>query len=164
LKIFKKKFLKKNFLIFFGKGHPLWGPFEGHPLWGPFGDKIFFYQFMTIHTPIESPGRIDKNYAVFKLINGVILPKKAKNRVKMLKNRLFEVEKKSEKNVKTQMRPTFFRDLHLISQFKYEKKNMDFFHRVQWTHLTMVRCVHRLVPKTTPKELLSLIQIKKISP
>jgi len=40
----------------------------------------------------------------------------------MLKNRLFEVEKKSEKKVKTQMRPTFFRDLHLISLFKCEKK------------------------------------------
>jgi hypothetical protein len=39
----------------------------------------------------------------------------------MLKNRLFELEKKSEKKVKTQMRPTFFRDLHLISLFKYEK-------------------------------------------
>ena len=39
----------------------------------------------------------------------------------------FAVEKKSEKKVKTQMRPTFFRDLHLISLFKYEKKNMDFF-------------------------------------
>jgi hypothetical protein len=25
------------------------------------------------------------------------------------------------------MRPTFFRDLYLISLFKYEKKNMDFF-------------------------------------
>jgi hypothetical protein len=25
------------------------------------------------------------------------------------------------------MRPTFFRDLHLISLIKYEKKNMDFF-------------------------------------
>ena len=45
----------------------------------------------------------------------------------MLKNRLFELVKKSEKKVKTQMRPTFFRDLHLISLFKYEKKNMDFF-------------------------------------
>jgi hypothetical protein len=45
----------------------------------------------------------------------------------MLKNRLFEVEKKSEKKVKTQMRPIFFRDLHLISLPKYEKKNMDFF-------------------------------------
>ena len=68
----------------------------------------------------------------------------------MLKNPLFEVEKKSEKKVKTQMRPTFFRDLHLISLFKYEKKIWIFFHRVQSTHLTMV-------PKTTPKELLSYI-------
>jgi hypothetical protein len=59
---------------------------------------------MTIHTPIESPGRVYKNNAVFKIIYGVIRPKKAKNRVKMLKNRLFEVEKK----VKTQMRPIFF--------------------------------------------------------
>jgi hypothetical protein len=42
----------------------------------------------------------------------------------MLKNRLFEVEKKS---VKTQMRPTFFGDLHLISLFKYEKKIWIFF-------------------------------------
>ena len=73
-------------------------------------EKIFFYQYMTIHTPIESPGRVDKNYAVFKIIYGVIRPTKAKNRVKMLKNRLFEVEKKSEKKVKTQMRSTFFRD------------------------------------------------------
>jgi hypothetical protein len=40
----------------------------------------------------------------------------------MLKNRHFEVEKNSEKKVKNQMRPTFFRDLHLISLFKYEKK------------------------------------------
>jgi hypothetical protein len=51
---------------------------------------------MTIHTPIESPGRVFKNYAVFKITYGVIRPKKAKNRVKMLKNRLFEVEKKSK--------------------------------------------------------------------
>jgi hypothetical protein len=64
----------------------------------PYGEKkrkIFFYQYMAIHTPIESPGRVDKNYAVFKIIYGVIRPIKAKNRVKMLKNRLFEVEKKS---------------------------------------------------------------------
>ena len=45
----------------------------------------------------------------------------------MLKNRLFEVEKKSGKKVKTQMRPTFFRGLHLISLFKYEKKKYGFF-------------------------------------
>jgi hypothetical protein len=45
----------------------------------------------------------------------------------MLKNRLFEVEKKSEKKVKTQMRPTFFRNLHLISLLKYEKKKYGFF-------------------------------------
>jgi hypothetical protein len=71
---------------------------------------------MTIHTPIESPGRVYKNYVVFKIIYGVIRPKKAKNRVKMLKNRLFEVEKKSEKKVKTQMRPTFFRVLYFNSE------------------------------------------------
>ena len=34
------------------------------------------------------------------------------------------------------------------------KKNMDFFDRVQWTHLTMV-------PKVTPKGLLSYVQKKK---
>ena len=56
----------------------------------------------------------------------------------MLKNRLFEVEKKSEKKVKTQMRPTFFRDLQLISLFKYEKKIWIFFDRVQWTYLNIV--------------------------
>ena len=39
----------------------------------------------------------------------------------------FAVEKKSEKKVKTQMRPTFLIYLHLISLFKYEKKNIDFF-------------------------------------
>ena len=55
---------------------------------------------MTIHTPIESPGRVYKNYAVFKIIYGVIRPKKAKNRVKMLKNRLFEVEKNLKKKSK----------------------------------------------------------------
>ena len=48
----------------------------------------------------ESPGRVGKNHAACKIIYGVFPPKKAKNRVKMLKNRLFEVEKK----VKTQMR------------------------------------------------------------
>jgi hypothetical protein len=48
------------------------------------------------------------------------------------------------------MRSTFFRDLHLISQFKYEKKILIFFDRVQWTHLTMV-------PKTTLKGLLRVI-------
>ena len=68
----------------------------------------------------------------------------------MLKNRLFELEKKSEKKVKTQMRPTFFRDLHLISLFKYEKNIWIFIDRVQWTHLTMV-------PKVTSKELLSYV-------
>ena len=64
-----------KFLIFFGKGPPLWWKKE---------KKIFFFQYMTIHTPIESPGRVDKNYAVFKIIYGVIRPKRAKNRVKML--------------------------------------------------------------------------------
>jgi hypothetical protein len=55
------------------------------------------------------------------------------------------------------MRPTFFRDLHLISLLKYEKKIWIFFHRVQSTHLTMV-------PKMTPTELLSYIQIKNFFP
>ena len=36
---------------------------------------------MTIHTPIESPGRVDKNYAVFKIIYGVIRPKKYSSKV-----------------------------------------------------------------------------------
>jgi hypothetical protein len=81
---------------------------------------------------------------IFLVLSG---PKNAKNRVKMPNGRLFEIEKKSEKTLKTQMRPIFFRDLHLISLFKYEKiKNMDFFDRVQLTHLTMV-------PKATPKGL-----------
>jgi hypothetical protein len=51
------------------------------------------------------------------------------------------------------MRPTFLRDLQLISLLKYEKKIWIFFDRVQWTHLTMV-------PKTTPKGLLSYVYQK----
>ena len=51
------------------------------------------------------------------------------------------------------MRPTFLRDLNLISLFKYEKKIWIFIDRVQWTHLTMV-------PKVTIKELLSYVYQK----
>jgi hypothetical protein len=36
--------------------------------------KIFSYQYMTMHTPIESPYRDDKSHAVFKIIYGVIRP------------------------------------------------------------------------------------------
>jgi hypothetical protein len=115
--------------------------------------EIFSYQYMKMHTPIESPGRDDKNHAVFKIIYGAIRPKKAKNRVKMLKNRLFEVERKSKKKVKTQMRPNFFRDYILSHYLNMKIKIWIFFHRAQWTHQTMV-------PKTTLKELLSYIQIK----
>jgi hypothetical protein len=60
--------------------------------------KIFSYQYMTIHTLFESPGRVNKNYAVLKIIYDVIRPKKAKNRVKMLKNPLFEVERNLKKS------------------------------------------------------------------
>jgi hypothetical protein len=42
------------------------------------------------------------------------------------------------------MSTNIFKVLHLASLFKYEKKNLDFFDRVKWTHLTMV-------PKTTLK-------------
>jgi hypothetical protein len=31
-------------------------------------EKFFSHQYMTIHTPIESPCRVDKKYAVFKII------------------------------------------------------------------------------------------------
>jgi hypothetical protein len=32
-------------------------------------EKNFFsHQYMTIHTPIESPCRVDKKYAVFKIL------------------------------------------------------------------------------------------------
>jgi len=31
-------------------------------------EKNFSHQYMTIHTPIESPCRVDKKYAVFKII------------------------------------------------------------------------------------------------
>jgi hypothetical protein len=30
--------------------------------------------YMTIHTPIESPGRVDKKYAVFKIKYGILRP------------------------------------------------------------------------------------------
>jgi hypothetical protein len=45
----------------------------------------------------------------------------------MPKSRLFEIEKISEKKVKTQMRPNFLSVVHLISSFKCSKENMDFF-------------------------------------
>jgi hypothetical protein len=66
----------------------------------------------------------------------------------MLKKRLFEVEKKSEKKVKTAT--NFFQRSNLISVLKYEKKILDFFDRVQWTYLN-------IVPKATPKEFLSYV-------
>jgi hypothetical protein len=47
---------KKNFEFFFGKGiMQKW-------------TKFFSDQGITIHTPIESPGRVDKKYFVFKNI------------------------------------------------------------------------------------------------
>ena len=70
---------------------------------------------MTIHTPIESPCRDDKRNAVFKNYLQHYPTKKCRKPVKMPKNRLFEIKKKSEKKVKTQMCTKFFRDLHLIS-------------------------------------------------
>jgi hypothetical protein len=36
--------------------------------------KNVSYQYMTMHTPIESPYRDDKSHAVFKIIYGVIRP------------------------------------------------------------------------------------------
>ena len=54
------------------------------------------------------------------------------------------------------MHTNFFRDLHLISSFKGSKKT-GIIDRLQWTHLTMV-------PKVTPKGLLSYVQKKKYFP
>jgi hypothetical protein len=53
------------------------------------------------------------------------------------------------------MRPTFFRDLHLISLFKYEKKMRIFF-----SPGTMDTSDHGT--KNEPKGTFELIQIKKI--
>jgi hypothetical protein len=38
---------------------------------------------MTFHTPIESPGRVDKKYVVFKNVYCDLWPKKPKNSVKI---------------------------------------------------------------------------------
>jgi hypothetical protein len=67
---------------------------------------------MTIHTPIESPGRVDKNYAVFKIIYGVIRPIKAKNRVKMLKIDFFKIEKNLKKKSKLKC-DQFFSEIYI---------------------------------------------------
>jgi hypothetical protein len=53
--------------------------------------------------------------------------------------------------VKTQMHTKFLIDLNV------QRKLWIFFDRVQWTHLT-------IVPKVTPKGLLSYVQKKKFSP
>jgi hypothetical protein len=39
--------------------------------------KKFSHPSMTIHTPIESPCRDDKRYAVLKIIYSIIRPKNA---------------------------------------------------------------------------------------
>ena len=44
--------------------------------------KFFLDQGITIHTPIESPGRVDKKYVVIKNIYAISGPKKTKNSVK----------------------------------------------------------------------------------
>jgi hypothetical protein len=56
-KMQKKKV--QNFFIFNGKGPPYDKKKE---------KKFFSHQYMTIHTPIESPCRVDKKYSVFKII------------------------------------------------------------------------------------------------
>jgi hypothetical protein len=38
---------------------------------------------MTIHTPIESPGRVDKKYVDLKNLNCDFCPKKTKNSLKL---------------------------------------------------------------------------------
>jgi hypothetical protein len=39
--------------------------------------KIFPHPDITIHTPIESPSRVDKNYAFFKNVFSDFRPKKS---------------------------------------------------------------------------------------
>jgi hypothetical protein len=69
---------------------------------------------MTIHTPIESPCRDDKKYAVLKIIYCIIRPKNAENLLKCQKIDFLKLKKNPKKKAKTQVHTNFFRDLHLI--------------------------------------------------
>jgi hypothetical protein len=97
---------KKNFSLFLVRVPPFLVKKE---------KKKFSHPSMTIHTPIESPCRDDKRYAVLKIIYSIIRPKNAENPLKCQKIDFLKLKKKSEKKVKTQMCTKFFRDLHLIS-------------------------------------------------
>ena len=55
---FSKKPPKLQSRSFFCKGPPLWSKWT----------KFFLYRGMTIHTPIESPDRVDSKYVVFKIV------------------------------------------------------------------------------------------------
>ena len=52
--------------------------------------KKFSHPTMTIHTPIESPCRDYKRYAVLKIIYSIIRPKNAKNTLKCQKFDFYE--------------------------------------------------------------------------
>ena len=52
---------------------------------------------MTIHTPIESPCRDDKRYAVLKIIYSIIRPKNAENPLKCKKIDLLKLTKNPKK-------------------------------------------------------------------
>jgi hypothetical protein len=53
---------------------------------------------MTIHTPIESPCRDDKRYAVFKNIYSITRPKNANNTLKYQKIDFLKLKKNPKKS------------------------------------------------------------------
>ena len=53
---------------------------------------------MTIHTPIESPCRDDKRYAVLKNIYSIIQPKNAEKPLKCQKIDFLKLKKNPKKN------------------------------------------------------------------
>jgi hypothetical protein len=55
---------------------------EDLPLWTKMSQN-FSHPDITIHTPIESPCRVDKKYAVSKFFLSDFWPKKPKNSVKI---------------------------------------------------------------------------------
>jgi hypothetical protein len=64
----------KKISIFFGKVPPDRKKFT----------KIFSNRGMTIHTPVESPGRVDKKYVVFKRVMCFNTQKNVYNTQKLL--------------------------------------------------------------------------------
>jgi hypothetical protein len=73
--------------------------------------KNFSHQFMTIQTPIESPCRVDKKYALSNFFNFDFWLKNGKKRVKMPKIRKKNSEKKCQNSNATNFYKSFTSNL-----------------------------------------------------